>query len=79
MWLNEIRPLNTRSPVQSGWRRRDDALLRYAAVCPALRSQSIRRMRLNIRLNMLHDAFALGIFLSGSVGFGRLPTPYTFG
>jgi hypothetical protein len=44
-----------------------------------MRSKSVRGISLSIWLNMLHDAFTLGLLWSGSGGFGDSPLPYTFG
>jgi hypothetical protein len=38
-----------------------------------------RGMSLSIWLNMLHEAFTLGLLRLEAGGFGDLPTPYTFG
>ena len=44
-----------------------------------MRSKSVRGMSLSIWLNMLHDAFTLGLLRSGAGGFGDSLAPYTYG
>jgi hypothetical protein len=56
------------------------ALLRYSApVSFTMRSKSVRGISLSIWLNMLHDAFTLGLLRLRFGGFGHSPIPYTQG
>ena len=69
----------TRDSLQ---RRAGEENCRIAAPIPTGKSDepnSVRGISLSIWLNMLHDAFTLGLLRVGSGGFGDSPLPYTPG
>jgi hypothetical protein len=75
-----VRPAKLAEQLPTHWLQLDKPLLRYSApVSLTMRWKSVRGMSLSIWLNMLHDAFTLGLLRLEAGGFGDSPTPYTFG
>ena len=71
---------NWQNSMATNWFQLDSPLLRRSAfVALTRRLKSARGISLSIWLNMLHDAFTLGLLRLGNGGFGDSPMHYTSG